>query len=312
MDFEEVKPAATLAVHKTPQQQNQIFNAIQSRIIAVCKRYPDGVTEPELKEDLKTAGFGADAQAARLTVINSLLQTRRLALYKDGDTLIYKLVSEEESQKFAGLSPEDIQVYQIIEKGENKGVWQKDIKFRSKLQPKQIATSLARLKDKNLIKPVKTIHGKNKIVYMLANLEPSKEITGGVWYTTDNKFNHELISMLQKAACDFVLDSTKPAGVTAEEVLEYVRVQGYSSQVDLREDDMTQILDTLIYDGLLEETYGDRSGKKHYKTSGSVPPSNAFSAIPCSTCPVFDECTDEGDINPRGCPYLKKWMELDF
>jgi DNA-directed RNA polymerase III subunit RPC6 len=299
---------------KVPLQQQsrlsdkQLQDEISRRILQTCTRYPDGISESEMKADLKQVGLNNDH--ARAQAVNDLLRRRRLRVYREppNDTLIFKAVSQEEAAKFDGLSHEDMSVFQIIERGENKGVWLKDIKFRTKFQPAQINAALKKLKEKNLIKPVKTIHGKNKIVYMLANLEPSREITGGVWYT-GTEFNSALIQTLQTETCNYVFSAKS---TTAADVLNHLRKGGFSANLDFREEDVVTLLNTLIYDGLVEEAIGNTSVKTHYKPSGVIPSSNAFSAIPCSTCPVFDQCTDEGDINPRGCPYLKTWMEIDF
>jgi DNA-directed RNA polymerase III subunit RPC6 len=294
--------SSSASTRSTHNDKNQLTQQIQNRILTICRKYPDGVTDEELREEFKSLRN----DSILVDAINQLLNQRRLRLFQTGNTLIYKEVSHEEAAKFSGLTPEDITVYQIIEKGDNKGVWTKDIKFRSKLQPKQIATILKKLKTKNLIKPVKTIHGKNKIVYMLANIEPSREITGGVWYS-GTEYNSPLIEKLQKECCTYVYNRKF---VSADQILEYIRSSGICSEVDLREEDIVSILNTLIYDGLIEQTFDLTSHRAFFKPSGTLTPTNAFSEIPCSTCPVFDQCTDGGDINPRDCPYLKTWMEL--
>lgn len=80
------------------------------------------------------------------------------------------------------------------------------------------------------------------------------------------------------------------------------------TNIELREDDMQNVLNTLIYDGLIEPVTSGKDIK--YKPVLIDISENPFTEIPCSTCPVFDNCFDEGDINPKSCPYLKQWMEF--
>ncbi len=47
-----------------------------------------------------------------------------------------------------------------------------------------------------MIKPVKSVNAKAKKLYMLYNLTPAKELTGGPWYT-ELEFDHEFISELR-------------------------------------------------------------------------------------------------------------------
>jgi DNA-directed RNA polymerase III subunit RPC6 len=282
-------------------QQQLAVRQYEQKILAICKRFPDGVPELELKNEFAN-------QNIRMIAMNNLLQQGRVRMYKEGTSIIYREVSQEEAALFSGMSPEDITVYEIIKEAGNKGEWLKNIKYRSKLQPKQITTSLKKLRSKDLIKPVKTIHGKTKIVYMLSNLEPSREITGGVWYVGTD-FNTNLITELQTATCTYLFQKKH---CTTKEALEFVKGKGISD-IELGLEDMQSIIDTLVYDGLIERVIDPRDQSQvAYKPIGVVTPENAFSAIPCSTCPVFDQCTENGDINPQTCVYLKQWLLKDL
>ena len=80
------------------------------------------------------------------------------------------------------------------------GIWTKDLKIRSNLQQPQarpvraqqrarfahisapqINKCLKSLEQRKLIKAVKSVASSNRKVYMLFELEPSREITGGAW-----------------------------------------------------------------------------------------------------------------------------------
>jgi DNA-binding MarR family transcriptional regulator len=61
------------------------------------------------------------------------------------------------------------------------GVWTKDMKIRTNLAQPQITKILKTLEGRNLIKSVKSVNNPSRKLYMLFELEPSREITGGAW-----------------------------------------------------------------------------------------------------------------------------------
>jgi hypothetical protein len=63
---------------------------------------------------------------------------------------------------------------------------------------------------------------KNRKVYMLYEIEPSREITGGAWYT-EQEFDAEFIGVLREAVKKFVEQREK---VTLEEIAAFVKSSG--------------------------------------------------------------------------------------
>ena len=62
---------------------------------------------------------------------------------------------------------------------------------------------LKTLENRKLIKSIKWVTNKNRKVYMVAEQEPSREITGGAWYT-ENEMDHEFIQQTMKICLHFV------------------------------------------------------------------------------------------------------------
>lgn len=61
------------------------------------------------------------------------------------------------------------------------GVWTRDLKVRTNLAQPQVTKMLKALEGKSLIKSVKNVNNPSRKLYMLFELEPSREITGGAW-----------------------------------------------------------------------------------------------------------------------------------
>ena len=108
---------------------------------------------------------------------------------------------------------------------------------------------------------------------------------------------------------------------TLEDVCDFVRATKLS-HVELGQEEVLQIVNTLVYDGKVDaiEEFGD----EEYDPDGDdwdgdvlvvytpaslpIPESSAFTAVPCGVCPVFTECTPGGLVSPETCEYMKEWL----
>jgi DNA-directed RNA polymerase III subunit RPC6 len=150
-----------------------------------------GISNAALKEK-----FG-EVYIQLVPIINELTSESRLVMSKLANGgLFYTMVSDEVASKFAGLDVTARMVYQVIERAGNMGIWTKDIRIQTNVDQQALNKIFKGLESRRLIKPVKSVTAKAKKLYMLYNLTPSKELTGGVWYS-DLEFDHEFISELR-------------------------------------------------------------------------------------------------------------------
>lgn len=199
----------------------------------------------------------------------------------------------------------EVTLYQIIDKAGDMGITKKDLGKKTKKPTKIIDNSLKILMSKNLIKAVQSIKSRQTVI-MKYDVEPNREITGGIWYTENMTFNSKLISSLQRATVEYLM--SHQIG-TAMDILKEIKSSGISSTVELQEQDVHQIINTLIYDGLVEESPESRDSQSAYRIIKGIETTNPFSEVPCANCPVFSDCSLDGDINPFDCIYLEKWSQ---
>ena len=83
------------------------------------------------------------------------------------------------------------------------GIWTKHIKSKTELHQTVVDRCLKSLTQKQLVKVVKSVKYPTRKIYMLANLEPSVELTGGPWYT-DNELDLEFIKALTQSCLSFI------------------------------------------------------------------------------------------------------------
>ncbi|CAB4027401.1 DNA-directed RNA polymerase III subunit RPC6 [Paramuricea clavata] len=298
---------------------------LESKILALCKDNGKGISDAIIQQSMPSI----PAQQ-RVMAINRLLSTGRLELLKSGSTLLYRYKDSESVSKVKGFELEEKLVYQIIEEAGNKGIWIRDIRYKSNLQLTQVNKILKTLESKKLIKAIKSVAASKKKVYMLFNLEPDQSVTGGSWYS-DQDFESEFVDVLnqqcfkflqQKAAeakkvCSDPLAHKNASYGSSHDILKFITDLGIS-KVQLSIKDIETILDTLIFDGKLEMTIvNDTSAgssreykqKKLYRAVKPILSSTGLVRVPCGLCPVVDKCEEGSAISPSTCIYMKEWLE---
>ncbi|EFA76787.1 RNA polymerase III subunit [Heterostelium album PN500] len=297
---------------------------VEDKFLELCSKHPTGLSQARLESDL---GYPINEA---LLVINKLVKEGRIKFIQnsDGSTSYKEVTNLEEQSKIRGLTADDMLVYQLIEQSNDKGTWTKEIRTQTNLQQTQVTKILKVLETRNLIKAVKTINmdiniindrkaiaGRKK-VYMAYNVEPSREVTGGSLYGGSQSLDEELISAM-KLSCNSFISNKGAADLT--EIMNYMKKTG---EQDLTMEDIQTLVNSLIYDGLIEEMRDTRSTNMYgrrmgviYKPTKTIIPENHFTKMPCGVCPVFSLCADEGEITPKKCVYFQQWLnqeDLEF
>lgn len=294
---------------------------LEERVVQLCKENPKGITDQLISQDLPNI-----PPQQRVTAINRLLSMGRIELLKSGAQLLYRYKDAQAAAKTKGFDLQEKLVYQIIEEAGNKGIWIRDIRFKSNIQMTQLNKILKNLESKKLIKAVKSVAASKKKVYMLFNLEPDITVTGGAWYS-DQDFESEFVEVLNQQCYKFLQQKTALAEKmnvdplakrnasysSSQDVSKYISQLGIS-KVELSEGDIETILNTLVFDGKAEMTLVADSGsssteqKKLFRALVPLMPSTGLMRVPCGVCPVSDRCRDGGPISPSKCVYMKDWL----
>eukprot|EP00743_Colponemidia_sp_Colp-15_P002428 GILK01002632.1.p1 GENE.GILK01002632.1~~GILK01002632.1.p1 ORF type:complete len:289 (-),score=49.54 GILK01002632.1:117-956(-) len=277
----------------------------EEALLSFCRENKEGVTEEQLSSQL---GLSAEELVEAL---NSLLQKGRLSIFKSGSNLLYKHVDAESAAKLHGLGADELLVYQHIKQSGNMGIWIRDLKHGTNMQQTAISKTLKTLEQRKLIKVVKSIQAKNKKVYMLYELEPSREVTGGAWYS-EQEFDQQFISVLSENCLTYIQKKKAP---TLQDIANAMRSSGFV-KVELREEDIEMIVQTLIYDGKVESfpdprgIYDAKGPVLCFRISRWSTSLNQLTTMPCGVCPVFRECSEDGIISPQTCVYYSQWLDF--
>ncbi|XP_054430088.1 DNA-directed RNA polymerase III subunit RPC6 isoform X4 [Pteronotus mesoamericanus] len=174
-------------------------------IIELCHQFPHGITDQVIQNEMPHI----EAQQ-RAVAINRLLSMGQLDLLRSNTGLLYRIKDSQNAGKMKGSDNQEKLVYQIIEDAGNKGIWSRDIRYKSNLPLTEINKILKNLESKKLIKAVKSVAASKKKVYMLYNLQPDRSVTGGAWYS-DQDFESEFVEVLNQQCFKFLQTKAETA-----------------------------------------------------------------------------------------------------
>ncbi|SCW02611.1 LAFE_0F10418g1_1 [Lachancea fermentati] len=222
-------------------------------------------TQPELKE-LASSPSLTDL----MSIVQELLNNNLIKLIKQNNELRFQAVDVAEAQKKAAMSADEALVYSYIEASGREGIWTKTIKARTNLHTHVVSKCLKSLESQRYVKSVKSVKYPTRKIYMLYNLQPSIEVTGGPWFT-DSELDVEFINSLLTIVWRFVSERTYPSGFnnfngnskevlyaahvnnysTTEEILEFI-INAKVANVELSNADIRSLCEVLVYDDKLE------------------------------------------------------------
>jgi DNA-directed RNA polymerase III subunit RPC6 len=242
---------------------------------------------------------------------------------------VYRL--KEGDDKLKGGDVDEQIVYSIIKDSGNKGIWSRDLRFKSNLNMTLLNKVLKSMEGKKLIKSVKSVSASRKKVYMLFDIEPDRSVTGGAWYSHDQDFEVEFVDVLNKQCLRFLTEQAEIAKkhsdpylrmrasfATSDKIWEYIKNSNIS-KVSLSVGDIESILETLVFDGCVEKSVeavgqmGSGDGISHVKAYRAIleplVKSTGLMQMPCGVCPVISDCHEGNYISPTKCVYFKEWLE---
>ncbi|KAI9307756.1 RNA polymerase Rpc34 [Cunninghamella echinulata] len=277
--------------------------------------------------------------------MNSLLKKNTLEVIQLNGENMLRAIDLQDAAAASKLNDEQRLVYNAIRSSGNNGIWTKDLKKKTNLHTIVLNRTLKTLEQRQEIKSVKHVKYPTRKIYMLFNVQPSSEVTGGAWYT-DQELDTDFIDSLKAACLKYIsarsfprLDNIRDAVYgpdyehypTATEVRRFITESRISS-IDLSVKDITNLLDVLVYDGEVEKRLPFMAGMEEFSDDDDDPstlgeehgiqwtykgcrktkshlPTEGLTETPCGRCPVFTFCKEDGPISPFNCEYFKTWLD---
>ncbi len=267
-----------------------------------------------------------------IVAVNKLSKARRMEMQRSiTGEIEYVMKTEEHASKYLGLTEDHMKVIQEIKLRGNRGIFKRELKQITGFLPCTLTRLIKTLESRNIIKAVKTITSKNMNLYMMSEIAPSREQTGGPWYTDQVSFYLAFCMVCVFKFCGFA----KEFDVALVEKLSgwmYKAIKGNENRngaettlsnmakhlndskvltVELSVSDLKLLMKKLVYENKIEPI----AKQKHlpfehwtWKLSAPVRSFNYLPQTPCGVCPVIERCTVGGVISPTTCQYMKPWL----
>ncbi|KAL2934850.1 DNA-directed RNA polymerase III subunit RPC6 [Bienertia sinuspersici] len=212
------------------------------------------------------------------------------------------------------LDTDENNIYNLIKSKGDTGIWKGDIRRELNITNTKIIDNCVKsLQSKQMIKEVSNVQAKGKKRLMAMEFEPSKELTGGVWYR-EGLLDDELIKLLKRLCLKKL---TKMKVATADGMRHEIKMSG-GFNYDFTVEEVKEVLDNLVLEK--EITRVKSNGLREfamfpinadcYKLKSKQTETGAFSLIPCGICPRINHCAPDGIISPVSCVYYTKWLEF--
>ncbi|KAI8920789.1 hypothetical protein PhCBS80983_g00444 [Powellomyces hirtus] len=259
-----------------------VLSSDEQTLLAIVRAHAKGADLDDIKGQLD----GWDDNQI-LTHMNALSQKQYVDFMSMGKSgkLAFKARSAEEATKTGGMKDEERVIYRLVKEAKNSGIWIKQLKDRSGLHTQLANTVIKNLEKKNIIKWVKPVKTPHKKVYMLFELEPSTELTGGAWYT-DNEMDMDFIEQLSTQVYKYIVMKSFPAKnkdaifppshsayPSASDIHKFISKSGLTT-VPLSVADVQALLDRLYYDGKV--TRIQKSGHHEFDDSDRMDTDDDF------------------------------------
>jgi len=222
-------------------------SAVERAILEIIrKRGQQGLTDEEIQERVPAS----QDKTLRINAYNSLLKKGKVKLLKrTSDGKILYTAASPAASKLAGLTINENALYQLIEKSQNRGIWSRDLKMTLNIPKKQWEEAIKTLETRKLVKTVQSASQRNKKIYMLYDLQPGQELTGGPWFNEQNEYDQTFINIICRQIRSLVEDKSD---VTVDDICDKLNSSGIFRERLLAEH-VQQVLGTMIYDGTLVE-----------------------------------------------------------
>jgi DNA-directed RNA polymerase III subunit RPC6 len=201
-----------------------------------------------------------------------LINNKLLKLIKQGDELKFQAISAAEALKISAMSDDEAMIYLYIEALGREGIWTKTIKAKTNLHQHIVVRCLKALENQRYIKLIKSVKHPTRKIYMLYNLQPLIEVTGGPWFT-DSELDTEFIELLLTVIWRFValklfptafqppladthavqllFAAHHPGFISLDAIMEFIAVNKITN-IDLATHDVRLLCDVLVFDDKLE------------------------------------------------------------
>lgn len=210
------------------------------------------------------------------------------------------------------LMPENFAiVLDVVRSAGAAGIDAATLAAKTKLVKSEVVKALNQLTQQGYVKDTRCFTNKAKKLYILSDIEPSTQVTGGTFYTEERDID---VALVDQARAKIVHLVKAKESLSTLQIKQELDSAGLSKRLSVREVDA--INRTLELDGVLDRVGKgefDELNSRQYKMGTLSSDINWVQHIPCISCPQVLRCNANGAgaVAPQNCTYLSDWL-CDF
>lgn len=216
-----------------------------NEILEFIKSQENGVTE-----EILCSNFSNIKKTDMVVSLNTLIHQNLIEIKKIGNSLTYFSI-QNKNTGYEAL------ILSLIAQGGTSGLWLRDIKTKTNIPHNLVLKILKGLEDTRKIKSIKSVKN-NRKTYVLYDVKPDEDVSGGVWFSNNdvdlvfvNRLMDIILQFVRKEEGSFLLNKIDGL-VKMKTVKDFVSASRIS-EVELSIEDITTLIDCLVYDGRLEK-----------------------------------------------------------
>ncbi|KAL9055025.1 MAG: hypothetical protein Q9162_003790 [Coniocarpon cinnabarinum] len=156
------------------------------------------------QEDLLGLGIAPDINALMPAVAILMRENKFQPLQSEGKAATFTVRGRSAAQKYASIKDQNASlIYRTIENAGKAGVWKQTLKKKHNLHENILEKALKSLISSKHIKQLKTARNTAKKTYILFELEPGTDVTGGAWFS-EGEIDYALIEGACQLAVMFI------------------------------------------------------------------------------------------------------------
>lgn len=228
----------------------------ERELLAAIQRNPRGMDTDSLLKVLP--GWDEETIMVHLNQLSARQYVDFITTGRD-KKLAFRAKDTHEILATAKMTEYERIIYRLIKEAKGNGIWIKDLKTKSGMHHQLATATIKSLEKQSVIKSVRPVKTPFKRVYLLFDVDPSAELTGGAWYT-DNELDVDFIEQLSGMILRYVQAKSLPRNADALYAATYAR---YPTVADihrfieaskittfkLRPEDVASLVDRLYFEG---------------------------------------------------------------
>ncbi|KAF2196298.1 RNA polymerase Rpc34 [Delitschia confertaspora ATCC 74209] len=166
-----------------------------------------------VQRDLSNLQIAEDTPTL-LRLIQILTNAHLFKLLTLETSACWKLRTRAEAAKFHNMTRDEATMYAMIEDSQSAGIWSKTIRMKTGLPQNIVTKCLKSMESRGLIQSISNVKQPGRKMYLLADITPSDDISGGSWHV-NGELDVALIDAVTYVVTQFVEKATwekVPAG----------------------------------------------------------------------------------------------------